>query len=65
MGFFACLLCFSFGHVACGILVPQPGIELEPPGVKAQNPNHWTTRKFPGNKSLNLCSLILTQDVKI
>ena len=32
---------------ACGIVVPWPGIELEPLAVKAQNPNHWTTREFP------------------
>ena len=31
-------------HVACGILVPQPGIEPVPSAVKAQNPNHWTAR---------------------
>ena len=34
-------------HVACGILVPRPGIEPGPSAVKAQNPNHWTTREFP------------------
>ena len=32
-------------HLACGILVPRPGIE--PPAVEAQSPNHWTTREFP------------------
>ena len=31
---------------ACGILVPQPGIEPVPPEVEAKSPNHWTTRKF-------------------
>ena len=31
---------------ACGILVPQPGIELVPPAAEAQSPSHWTTRKF-------------------
>lgn len=30
-------------HVACGILVSQPGIESRPLAGKAQNPNHWTT----------------------
>ena len=40
---------FFFGrtHEACGILVPQPGIERRPSAVKAQGPNHWTTREFP------------------
>ena len=33
-------------HVACGILVPWPGIEPRPSAVKAQSPNHWTTREF-------------------
>ena len=30
---------FIFWH-ACGILVPQPGIEPVPPAVEAWNPNH-------------------------
>ena len=34
-------------HVACEILVPQPGIKPVPPAVKARSPNHWTTREFP------------------
>ena len=29
--------------VACGILVPRPGIE---PGSEAWSPNHWTAREF-------------------
>ena len=28
------------------ILVPQPGIEPMPSAVKAQRPNHWSTREF-------------------
>ena len=28
---------------ACGILVPQPGIEPVPPAVEARSLNHWTT----------------------
>ena len=30
--------------MACRILVPWPGIELAPPSLEAQSPNHWTTR---------------------
>ena len=30
-----------------GILVPLPGIEPGQPAMKAQCPNHWTTREFP------------------
>ena len=32
-------------HVACGILVSQPGIEIVPPALEAQSLNHWTTRE--------------------
>ena len=34
-------------HVACGILVPRPGIESGPLAVKVPRPNHRTTREFP------------------
>ena len=33
--------------MACGILVPQPGIEPVPSTVKVWSPNHWTAREFP------------------
>ena len=39
--------CFWPCHAACGILVPQPGIEPMPPAVEVQSPNHWTAREFP------------------
>ena len=32
--------------MACGILVPQPGIEPAPLALKARSPNHWTAREF-------------------
>ena len=32
---------------ACGILVPQPGIEPALPAVEAWSLNHWTTREVP------------------
>ena len=32
-------------HVACGILVPQPGIKPTLPALEAQSLNHWTARK--------------------
>ena len=35
-------------HVACGILVPQRGVEPVPPAVEVWSPNYWTTREFPG-----------------
>ena len=34
-------------YVACGILVPWPGIKPRFMAVKAQNPNHWTAREVP------------------
>ena len=41
-------VCLFLLHlVACGILVPPPGIEPVPPRVEAQSPNHWTTREVP------------------
>lgn len=35
-----------FGHVACQIPVPCPGIELKAPAVEVRRVNHWTTRKL-------------------
>ena len=34
-----------FGYTACGILVPQPGIEAMPPALEVWSLNHWTTRE--------------------
>ena len=34
-------------HETEWILIPQSGVEAMPPAVKAQSPNHWTTREFP------------------
>ena len=45
-----CFVCFGFFwlcHMACGILVPRPGIKPMPPAVEAWSPNHWTAREFP------------------
>ena len=30
---------------ACGIIIPQPGIELVAPAVEARSLNHWTARE--------------------
>ena len=32
-------------HLACGMFVPRPGIELTPPALGVQSLNHWTTRE--------------------
>ena len=37
---------------AFGILVPHPGIEPVPLGVKTLSPNHQTRREFPVYNSL-------------
>ena len=37
----------SLHCTACGVLVPPPGIELQPSAVKAWTPNLWTTGTFP------------------
>ena len=34
---------------ACGILVPQPGIEPTLPALEARSPNHWTAREVPAS----------------
>ena len=33
--------------MACGILVPQPGIEPVSPALEAWHCNHWTTKEVP------------------
>ena len=44
-----CVCAWFFGYAACEILVPQPGIKSRSSAVRAQSPNHWTTREFPHN----------------
>ena len=36
-----------FGHKACGILVPWPGIKPTNPAMEMQSLNPWTTREVP------------------
>ena len=43
---FLVLFCFGLHHTACGILVPQPGIEPGPSAVRARSLNHWTAREL-------------------
>ena len=33
--------------MACGILVPRPGIKPVSPALEAWSFNHWTTREVP------------------
>ena len=39
---------FQSHHVACRILVPQPGTQTVRPAVEPQGRNHCTTREVPG-----------------
>ena len=39
---------FSFGWVACRILIPRPGIDPAPPVVEAWSLNQWTAREVSG-----------------
>ena len=48
--YLTCLLFSNFpesNSLACGILVPWPGIKPMTPAVEARSLNHWTIRKFP------------------
>ena len=38
---------FWLYHLACGILVPQPGLKHMHPTVEMQSLNHWATRDNP------------------
>ena len=46
---------FLAAPVACGILVPRPGIEPRPLAVKAPSPNHQTAREYPTGFLYILC----------
>ena len=45
--------------MACGILVPWPGIEPVPPALEAWSLNHWTTREVPVLQETPLNFLLL------
>ena len=45
---------------ACGILVPQPGIEPVPPAVEAQSLNHWTSREVPRQGFLSVLFTVVS-----
>ena len=42
-------------RVACGVLVPRPGIKTGPSAVRARSPNHWTAREVPQRVFLFVC----------
>ena len=51
---FRSCVCRLSCSTACGILVPQPGIEPTSPAVEAQSLNHWTTSEVSRFILLNL-----------
>ena len=46
-------LIFWLCHMACGILVPPPGIEPAPPALETRSLNHWTAREVLNSLYLN------------
>ena len=50
---FFLFLFFWLCCVACGILIPHPGIGPVPPTAEAWSLNHWTTREVPIYSHLN------------
>ena len=50
--YFRIFIFFFFGLLACGILIPPPGVKPVPLALEGQSPNHWTTRKFPTSEFL-------------
>ena len=47
--YYICVTLWTFGHTACGILAPWPGLELTPPALEGEVP----TTEPPG-KSLEV-----------
>lgn len=43
-----CTFFFLPHHMACGILVPQPGIKPQSLAVRAWSLNHWPAEEYPG-----------------
>ena len=64
---FLCFFFFFFWpcHLACGILVPRPGIKPVAPAVEARSPNHWTTTEFLPDFYLPNLHNCVTQFLKI
>ena len=63
---FVLFLFLFFFCMACGILVPQPGIRPMPPALEAWSPDHWTTREVlsPDLSGHNSCITSLYLQLK-
>ena len=55
---------FWLHPAAYGILVPQPGMEPNPPALGAWSLNHWTTRKIPFYLALNHWNFLWIRKIK-
>ena len=51
--------------MACGILIPQPGIEPTPPALEAWNLNHWTAREVPGKFSYGNADVVFSRGMPV
>ena len=51
--------------MACGILVPQPGMALVSSAAEGQSPNHWTTRELPIISILHMIKLRLGKEKQL
>ena len=63
--FHSYLLSFSIfwpHHMACGILVPWPGIEPESPAVETWCLNHWATHGSPKRAHFNTSLSVFFQN---
>jgi len=49
------LIYFWLCHIACGTLVPWPGIKPVSPAVEMCSPNHWTVKEFSQIKFKKQC----------
>ena len=48
--------------MACGILVPQPGIKPMAPAMEAWSPDHWATREVPSLDSFEAANGYIWQE---
>ena len=55
---------FWLHHTACGVLVPQPGIEPAPPALEVLKLNHWITTKVQKKAFLNFLVLLTGEVVR-
>lgn len=55
------LFFFFFGHTIHHVELSHPGMELKPPELEPQSPNHWTPGKSQESGFLNLHTVCICQ----